>query len=364
MQDNKRRAAEQEGTGWAPDLALERLIERLEEERKVKASVRTREQRRAELLASLQRILGDFDDLAEEGGPLAPRLLERIETAGMIRERVEFTAGYGLRVPAYAVWSKTSGGGRLPAVLALHGHGSGSRDMLGLSPDGTPKPDGPGIHGDTVEALSQRGFFVLVPDIAGFGDRKLMRDAGRSDPSANSCFGLASALLMTGRTLAGLRVFEARRALDYLDTRDDVDAARVGCIGFSGGGMVASLTTAVENRIRAAVICGYGSTYRGSILAMQHCLDNYLPGILREAEMPELLGLIAPRPLLLESGRSDHLFPVEEVQAAADYLVELYAELGAADCFRLDLFEGGHEIRGGLSFDWLQTKVKEERGHA
>ncbi|PZD94199.1 dienelactone hydrolase [Paenibacillus sambharensis] len=364
MQGNRRTATEAGQTGWAPDGALERLMEKLEEERKTYASAHTREERKAKLLASLHRTLGNFDTLKEEGGPLASRQLERVETARMIRERVEFTAGYGLQVPAYAVWSREAGGGRLPAVLALHGHGSGSRDMLGLNPDGTPKPEGPGIHGNTVEALAQRGFLVLVPEIAGFGDRRLERDAGRTEPAANSCFGLAAALLMTGRTLAGLRVFEARRALDYLETRSDVDAERVGCIGFSGGGMVASLTAAVEGRIRAAVICGYGSTYRDSILARQHCLDNYLPGILQEAEMPELLGLIAPRPLFLESGRSDHLFPAEAVQAAADYLEQLYAELGAADSFGLDLFEGGHEIRGDRSFDWLQTKVKEEKEHA
>jgi hypothetical protein len=122
--------------------------------------------------------------------------------------------------------------------------------------------------------------------------------------------------------------------------------------------MIASLTAATDSRVKAAAIFAYSNTYRGSILARRHCLDNYLPGVLEFAEMPDLLRLIAPRPLFLESGLNAPLFPVDQVREAAKQLRAGYAELHAEDEFGMDLFEGGHEMNGRMALDWLQTKLE------
>jgi acetyl esterase/lipase len=156
---------------------------------------------------------------------------------------------------------------------------------------------------------------------------------------------------MAGKTIAGLRVHEAIRAADYLVERAEVDPSRIGCMGLSGGGMVASLSAALDKRIQASVICGYSNTYESSILARRHCLDNYIPGILLHAEMPELIGLIAPRALFIESGNRDPLFPVEATRMTIEKLKDVYASIGAEGSIASDIFEGGHEISGRLSFD-------------
>lgn len=335
---------------WNPDAFLDQLYGQLQASRSGREE--KRERKSARLKETLAAALGDFADWAE---PLPDsRQLEREELDGAIRERVEYSTCRGLRVPAYVIRPKGAADRKLPAIVALHGHGYGSREMAGLLPDGQPC-EPMNKQGQIVMELVSRGYLVLVPEIVGFGDRRLQRDAEQPDPAASSCFPLAAALLLAGKTLAGLRVYETMRAVDYLMSRMDVNTARIGCIGFSGGGMVASLAAALDERIQAAVLCGYANTYRGSILARRHCLDNYIPGILRHAEMPELLGLIAPRPLFIESGLRDPLFPIVHVLEAVNVLKRIYRETGAEENLDFDLFDGGHEMSGGASLDWLEA---------
>lgn len=339
---------------YHPDEWIERMLTQAEERRKQHLDMPWKE-RRELLLQALGKTMGDFADMPRTNP--AARTIERIELDSFVRERIEYSTAAGLRVPAYVLSPNKAAAGPKPAILALHGHGWGSREMAGLLPDGSPNAKVPSGHGDTAEQLVNRGFVVMIPEIIGFGDRKLARDQGASDPKANSCFALAAALLLAGKTLAGLRVYEASRAIDVLQQRKEVDPDRVGVIGFSGGGMVASLTAAVDERVRAAAIYGYSNTYRSSILARNHCLDNYLPGILQSAEMPEWLALIAPRPLFIESGLNDPLFPEHGVREAIRELERTYREMDAESRLAYDLFPGGHEMNGRQSFDWLQSVV-------
>lgn len=345
---------------WHPDEYLQKLYRALEAKRG--NSEEAWEEKQSRLRGELERLLGAFPGWKEAEAELAPQLLERVELPehGVVRERVEYTTAEGLRVPAYVLYpmQKAAGDERLPAVLAWHGHGYGSKESAGLLADGSPRPGAPGIHNDFAIELAKRGVLVLLPEIIGFGDRRMKQDLDRDPQAGNSCFTIGSALLLAGKTIAGLRVFEAKRAADYLATRHDVDASRIGSMGFSGGGMVASLAAALDPRVRATVLCGYPSTYLASILARPHCLDNYIPGILEHAEMPDLLELLAPRPLFIESGEEDPLFPAAQVRILADRLQRLYRELGAEERFSFDIFEGKHEIKGRRSYDWLTSELK------
>jgi dienelactone hydrolase len=345
---------------WKPDLFLEKLYETTETIReRSNGSDGSNIEVRENLREKLKQALGSFEDESGTLPALDPVLLERTDLGDVIRERVEYSTADGLRTLAYVLLPKQHDHrqGPLPGVLAWHGHGYGSREVVGLLPDGTEYSGAPGIHRHFALELCRKGMVVIAPEIVGFGDRKLTWDAEQNPDTPNSCFPIAAALLLAGKTIAGLRVHEAIRAADYLSERVEVDASRIGCMGLSGGGMVASLSAALDKRIQAAVICGYSNTYKSSILARRHCLDNYIPGILLHAEMPELIGLIAPRALFIESGSSDHLFPVAETEATIDKLHRIYASLEAAGSIASDIFEGGHEISGRLSFDWLADKL-------
>jgi fermentation-respiration switch protein FrsA (DUF1100 family) len=84
-----------------------------------------------------------------------------------------------------------------------------------------------------------------------------------------------------------------------------------------------------------------------------HCDCNYVPGILPYAEMADLAALIAPRPLLIEAGTDDPIFPVDEVRIASEQVARVYRLLGAPDLFDQDIFEGGHRFSGNKTFDWF-----------
>ncbi len=309
--------------------------------------------RQQKLKEGLMAAMGSFPTKRE---PLQPELLERSDYGELVLEKLAYSTYEGMRVPAYALYPRERTG-KLPAVLANHGHGIGQRAALGLNPDGTLAAD-PGIHNRFAVELARRGMFVLVPEIIGFGDRRL-REHVETDPQASSysCLPIALQLLMCGMTIAGFRVYEAVRALDYLEEREEVDRERIGTLGFSGGGLIASLTAAVDERIRAAVLCGYASTYKGSILQQPHCVDNYVPGMLHLAEQPEIIGLLAPRPLFIEAGEQDTVFPVQPAREAIYRLKTKYASCGAETQFDFDVFRGGHEISGRKSFDWLKRKL-------
>lgn len=307
------------------------------------------ETRKLELKNKFRHLLGDFEGGQEE---LAPRLLERADMGSYLRLRVEISTLHQLRMPVYLLIPKNRGGKKLPAILALHGHGYGSKEAVGLNPDGSQRKD-QGYHKQFAVELVEKGVVVIAPEIIGFGDRKLQSDQGFGSPTDNSCYMIASQLLLLGKTLAGLRVQECRRVIDYLQTLDEVDERKIGCIGISGGGLLASFTSILDDRITATVVSGYTSTFKGSIMDRRHCLDNYVPGILQYTEMPDLIGLMAPRALFIESGTTDHLFPLKESLVAIEKLTEIYRIYEAEESFASHIFEGGHEISGEESFEWL-----------
>jgi len=100
------------------------------------------------------------------------------------------------------------------------------------------------------------------------------------------------------------------------------------------------------------MISGYLNTFRDSIMSLSHCIDNYVPGILNWAEMYDVAGLIAPRPLLAESGTKDDIFPIEASKASFARVKKVYEVFDAATSIQHEIFNGEHSFYGvkGLPF--------------
>jgi hypothetical protein len=179
-------------------------------------------------------------------------------------------------------------------------------------------------------------------------------------PTANSCFRLSAHLMMAGQPLAGHRVYEMIRVVDekFLQSRSEVLPDQIGCMGISGGGLVTAFSAALDERIRAAVVSGYVNTFYGSILDRNHCFDNYIPRILLESELPDIIGLIAPRPLLIEAGDEDVVFPIQSAREAYSNIQYIYEAAGAVGRLSADFFKGNHEISGLKAYDWLEKQLK------
>jgi hypothetical protein len=127
----------------------------------------------------------------------------------------------------------------------------------------------------------------------------------------------------------------------------------MGVFGISGGATASLFAAAIDERIRAAVLSGYVSSFRASVLSMDHCICNLVPGLVADAEMADIALGISPRPLLLEAGLDDPIFPIAAATAAADRIREGYAEQGHADAFSIDTFPGEHEVSARLAVDVL-----------
>ncbi|MCQ6557609.1 alpha/beta hydrolase family protein [Paenibacillus mendelii] len=336
---------------WHPDHYLEAMYQEITP--KFQFQARNEQEWRAWQEGLTAQFIQDVGGFPANAAPLEPTLLEETDCGEYVRQLVEFTTYPGLSMPAYVLVPKAASkaGDRLPAVIACHGHGEGNTELVGLQPDGVTESASPGYQKNFAVELVLRGFIVIAPDILGFGSRRLCAEAEKNAP--NSCNAISTFLLQMGFTMSGHRIYETMRVIDYLQTRTDVDPERIGCMGISGGGLVAAFTSALDKRIKAAVVSGYVNTFKASILSIHHCIDNYIPGLNRHAELPDLVGLIAPRPLLLEMGTQDTIFPIEASIDAAQQIRSIYRILGSEDKFDHDMFEGPHEISGAKAYDWL-----------
>lgn len=305
------------------------------------------------LRETFTRDLGEFP---KEKVDLNPRKIEEREYEDYLLCRVVYDGDRDLQIPAY-ILKPIDAPQKLPAIVACHGHGYGSKEAVGLNPDGTDNHWDPGYQKNFPIELVKRGFLVIVPDLLGFGDRRLSADRDK-EPGESSCHLISTFLLMLGKTMAGLRVYDIIRTLDYLETRDDVDVNRIGCMGISGGGLVCGFAAALDERIKATVISGYTNTFIDSVMSIHHCVDNFIPGLVNHAEMPDILGLIAPRALLVESGTEDNIFPIQSAKQAYERIRNVYRFLDAEDRIDSDFFLGQHEISGAKAYDWLERWLK------
>ena len=166
-------------------------------------------------------------------------------------------------------------------------------------------------------------------------------------------------LLMMGKTMAGVRVRDVMRSLDFLETLPYVDQEHMGAMGISGGGTTLMYAGALDERLKAVVLSGAGCTFRDSILKIFHCTDNFVPHVYSHGEMYDILGLMAPRALLLEAGDEDDIFPIAGVKTCYQQLKKAYRIMDAEEKLELDVFHGGHQIHGGRSYAFLQKWLAE-----
>lgn len=245
---------------------------------------------------------------------------------------------------------------RRPAILCSHGHGAGMNDLVGLNAQGEPRTYKDGYQHDFAIQAVRAGFVALAFDQIGFGRRRDI-DFHKRHNMGNHCEQPSRNALHWGLTMSGLRVWDAMRMIDFLQSRPEVDPRRIGMAGISGGGLVTQFTAALDDRIRAACVSGYCCRYEACILGVYHCIDNYVPGLGPLADNDDIACLIAPRPLLIEAGRKDPIFPIEAVEAAVQKLRACYGVAGAAEALETDIFDGPHEFSGAHAWAFFERHL-------
>jgi dienelactone hydrolase len=294
---------------------------------------------RARVRARLLALLGPDP----EPVPLELETTEsRVADGGVYRrDRVVFDSESTMSVPAYLLTPIEPDEPRA-GVLAIHGHGAGKAQICGLEGSG-----------DYAVQLVRRGFVVLAPDLRCFGERADWNPSTDPD-SEGACDANLVHAVMAGASPLAANLWDLRRSLDVLSGLPDVDPTRLGVAGLSYGGTCALFLAALDDRVRAAVVSGYLSSWaEAHKMPWNMCGSQVLPGMLGQLEHVDVAALIAPRPLLVETGRDDPIFPLAAAQATVAALSEVYAELGAPDHLVHDVFDGGHEWHGTAALDFL-----------
>jgi dienelactone hydrolase len=170
-----------------------------------------------------------------------------------------------------------------------------------------------------------------------------------------------------GYTPAGIETWNAILALDYLETRPEVDKQRMGMTGRSGGAAMTWFTAALDDRIRVAAPIMGNSTYVANLhenTQKGHC-DCMFPLNFHRQEMAHQGALIAPRPLLMAHGRKDSLFPVAGFSKFEELMNGLYASYGKPERFRNIVVDTGHADSDYLreeAIGWFDTHLMGKPG--
>jgi dienelactone hydrolase len=318
--------------------------------------------------------------------PVAPetKLIRRVEHEDFFEEHLTFQTTPDLRVPAIVVLPKRA---KLPApgIVALHDHGGfylwGKEKLLeqpGEHPELTAfRREAYGGRSVLAE-LARRGYVAIAIDMFYWGERRMLLDGDppefRDRPADmpkqrinefNSRSGqneqlVARSLLTAGISWPGVMLWDDIRTVDYLASRPEVDAARLGCVGLSVGGYRSFLLPALDERIKAAVdVCwmtSYASQIRNHIIHTVG-LTFHIPGIYRYLDLPDLAALIAPRSVMVINGSRDDLFTAEGIQGAHDKIRRCYEKAGAADHQKCRTYDAPHEFNTEMqanAWDWLQ----------
>jgi dienelactone hydrolase len=318
--------------------------------RRLRFQARTRAQAdewQKTLRAKVTELIGGF---LSARPPLRPATLDSRTFSGYRREKIVFDSRPGVSVLAYLLLPDKA---QRPAatIICVPGHGRGVDDIVGIDEQGRERTDKPGYEHDFAIQVAEAGMAAVAIEPMGFGCRRDPINA-RQGLSRKACEPAAGGALLLGETMIGWRVWDVLRTLDYIASRPELDSSRVGCMGISGGGTVTLFSAALEPRIRAAMVSGYVNTFRDSIGSLAHCVDNYVPGILNWAEMHDIAGLVAPRPLFVESGEKDNIFPVAASIESFTHVREIYSVFQAADRLEQEVFPDEHSFWGkrGIPF--------------
>ena len=294
------------------------------------------------LRTRLKKLLGDFP---KKKVPLRPKILERKEFRDYFREKLVFTSEPFADVPVYLLIPKNISL-PAPAVICLQGHSPGMHISIGEAKN---KHDRELIAGDRDFAIQsvQQGYIALAIEQRCFGERKETKQKARAP---HGCQDAAMHSLILGKTLIGERVWDVVRGIDYLEKRKEVDKNRIACLGNSGGGTVTFFAACMDKRIKVAIPSCYYCNFSDGIMQIYHCTDNYIPGIMKLAEMGDLAGLIAPRALIVVAGKKDPIFPIKGVREAFRQTKKIYKAFNIEKNLHLLVGKGGHRFYQNLAW--------------
>jgi dienelactone hydrolase len=311
-------------------------------------------------------------------------VLSRRDCGDYIREEIRFNTTPVFRVPATVLIPKNA---KLPApaIVALHSHGGyyvwgRERELEGEETHSSLLQMRTQYYGGKAFAteLVRRGYVVIAIDMFYWGERRMVLE---DDPpewkerpqsiteeqvklfnqrSSASEQLMGRTLFSAGITWAGILAWDDIRTVDYLITRPEVDPVRIGCVGHSVGGLRSTYLAALDERIKAAVACGWMCSFPNQLARhIQHTIGHtkLIPGLYRHMDHPDIAALAMPKPLMVINGEQDRLFELRGVRAAHEKLAQCYAKAGVPSHFHSIIEDAPHQFnaeRQAEAWEWFK----------
>ena len=290
-------------------------------------------------------------------GDYGVKIIAEEQRDGYKARQIEIRLSKYYTVPALILIP--DGKGPFPAINCLHDHGGhlfiGKEKMIRpLTPrtkeDSLVTKDADkwteGLYeGQYVgDYLARNGYVVFSADAPMWGERGQKEGAKREKYDM-----IAGNMMMYGIDLCAYMTYDDISGTEYLATLPEVDAERIGCVGFSMGGYRSWMLAALSDRIKAGVaICwmvttdeqltfNYGRTENGGFA-------NCLPGLRRWLDYPHIASMACPKPMLFINGTQDKLFPVAGVNKAFRQMRDVWESQGAGDNIETELWDVPHSF--------------------
>ena len=315
-----------------------------------------------------------------------PEVLSRTDLGDVIREKVVFSTTPEFRVPAYVHIPKGLTG-PAPTIIDLHSHGGmyvfGKEKVTDL---GKNHPAMEEYHGRVYDgratgtALAKLGYVVITIDAFMFGERRTIIDKDlkygfdRSKYSVGDvaflnqrCHAkettLVKSLVYAGATWPGIVVWDDIRTIDYLLTRPEVDPQRIGCNGISMGGYRSLFLAGMDDRIAAANVAGFMSTVNEMTRAHidTHSWVHFTPTLHRYLDLPDVVSMMAPKPLLVQQCNQDGLYTPKGMKDSVDKIAAIYKKAGAENSFTGKFYDTPHRFTQPMqndAFDFFEKHLK------
>lgn len=284
--------------------------------------------RQQQVRTKIRRMIGG---LPNTRAPLNAKSAGTLERDGFRIEKIIFESLPAFYVTAN-VYIPATGAGPFPAVVMTPGH----------------SPTGKAGEYQLAANFARNGIAALAYDPMSEGERLQYFDAATGKSAVGGPTGehsqAALAADLTGEHISRYFVWDAMRAIDYLNTRKDIDAGRIGAFGCSGGGTVTAYLTALDPRVKAAGTACYITAFHELLTAptgVQEA-EQTIPGFLAAGfDFADWVELAAPRPYAIVSTTND-MFPFEGARKSYEEAKRIYGLYGAADKLQWITGPGGH----------------------
>ncbi len=317
------------------------------------SSIHTKEdwlRERPQRLAKMKQMLG-IPDLAEKP-PLNATITGTEQSDGFIVEKLHYQSLPGLYVTGNLYLPKDlPNGKKLPAILYVCGHGRVKIDGVNM---------GNKTHYQHHGAwFARNGYACLTIDTIQLGEIEGYHHGTYS--------GKMPWWMSKGYTPAGVEAWNSMRGIDYLVSRPEIDPARIGMTGRSGGGSYSWWTSVIDDRINVSVPVAGITSLRDHVIhgcVEGHCDCMFAVNTARW-DFGDVAALVAPRKLLISNTDNDSIFPLNGVVHTYNKARRIYGLLGVPTNIGLHITEGPHSdtqpLRQG-AFHWFNKHLKGETG--